>query len=145
MLLELTLAWKRHLELKALSLKPGPYVSLGLTLTGKGSLLGGHISTNSAGGSQKKRWAAERKESAETQEYESYEQNDVVDREEGMEELSIVPSAVRLDGISPDSCATRSPRKKAPHFMTLQPFWWKMKEDRTREANQKWPMPDGRT
>ena len=57
--------------------------------------LGDQSSMSSAGCSQKKRKAAVRKESAETQEYESCQQNGTeVDRDEGMEELSFVPSAV---------------------------------------------------
>ena len=49
----------------------------------------------SAGGSQKKKKAAVRKESTETQEYKSCQQNDMeVDRDEGMKELSFIPSAV---------------------------------------------------
>ena len=40
---------------------------------------------------------------------------------EGMEELSFVPSAV--NGITPDSCATRGATKKASSSVTTQPFW----------------------
>ena len=75
---------------------------------------------SSAGISQKKRKAAVRKESAETQE--SCQQNDTeVDRDEGMEELSFVPSAVS------DTAGFK--------FFGSQPFWWKMTEDRTRSTS----------
>ena len=49
---------------------------------------------SSAGGSQKKMKAAFRKESAETQEDESCQQNDMeVDMDETKEEMNFVPSA----------------------------------------------------
>ena len=50
---------------------------------------------SSAGGLQKKRKAVVRKESADTQQYESCQQNDMeVGRDESLLELSFVPSVV---------------------------------------------------
>ena len=56
---------------------------------------GDQVSGCSAGGSQKKRKAVLRRESADTQEYESCQRNDVdVDMCENKDELSFIPSAV---------------------------------------------------
>ena len=59
------------------------------------SSLGDHSSMTSAGDLQKKRKAVVQKEFADTQEYESRQQNDVeVDLNKSLEELSFVPSVV---------------------------------------------------
>ena len=59
---------------------------------------------SSAGGSQKKRRTVVRKESAETQEHESCQKNDMeVDKDEGMEELNFITRAVS------DSAGWREP------------------------------------
>ena len=58
-------------------------------------------SMSSAGGSQKRRKSVVREESADTQEYESCQQSDMeVDRDEGMEELSFISSAVSESAVS---------------------------------------------
>ena len=55
--------------------------------------MGDQSSVRGASGTQKKRKAGVRKESVETQEYESYQQNGM-DADEDKEELCFVPSAV---------------------------------------------------
>ena len=59
MLLELTLAGRRHLERKVPRLKSGPRASLGTAIGWKGSLED-QSAMSSAGGSQRKRKAAVR-------------------------------------------------------------------------------------
>ena len=79
--LELTLAGRRHLEEMWSAGEPGVDVDRMGSLRDQSAM-------SIAGDSHKKRKAAVRKESAETQEYKSCQQNDVeVHREQGMEEL----------------------------------------------------------
>ena len=129
--LELTLATRRHLEPKASWLKSGPCASPGLTLAGRAR----QSSRSSAGCSQKEEEV--QKESAETQEHELCQQNEMeVDRDDGTEELSFVPSAASdTAGGWPDSCATKGEKGKASSFTTSPPFCWRMKEKRTRSTS----------
>ena len=68
----------------------------GVDVDWKGSL-GDQSAMRNAGGSQKTKRAAVQKESAETQEYEAHQQNEMeVDRDEGMVELSFIPIGERF-------------------------------------------------
>ena len=76
-------------------------VELGVGVDQRASL-GDQSSMSSAGGSQIKKKAEVRKESADAQECASCQQNDMdVDRDENKEALSFVPSAVVQEGRLP--------------------------------------------
>ena len=93
----------RDLEPEALMVTSGTWAISGSVLA-RGFRLG-TSSVSGAGSSQKKRKAVVQKESADTQEYESCQQNDMdVDMDENNEELSFVPSAVS------DSAAWHEPK-----------------------------------
>ena len=94
MLLEVASPGRRHLQLRALRQRSVPMAGPGFGVNRKGSL-GDQSSMCSAGGLQQKRKAFVRKESAETQDDESCQQNDVeVDEHNSLEELGFVPRAV---------------------------------------------------
>ena len=89
----------------------------------------------SAGGSQKKREAAVRRDSVNTKEHKSCQHHWTEASAKKSEALFQVRQSIRLDGMSPISFSTGSAVKEASSFMTSQPYRWKVTEDRTRSTS----------
>ena len=139
MLLEMPSLGRRHLDSKVLTQGSVVLTGQGLTSTGRARWVD-QGSMSSAGGSQKKRKAVVRKESAETHDYTSC-QDTEVDNDKSLEEMDFLPSAVSEsvgwhEPLRVMYISTRGAMKRTSHmlqfFMMLHPFWLKMTASRTR-------------
>ena len=98
-------------------------------------LLGDQSSVSCAGGAQKKRKAVVRKESADAQEYERGQRNDMdVDADEDKEELSFAPSAVSgLDGVTSSVSAVDDVGKKRVQLFRHRSSAWRRERRATHD------------
>ena len=99
-------------------------------------------SASSAGGSHKKKKAAVRKESAETQGHASdlQKKSMEIDNDKSLEEMGVVPSAMNESGGWHEALRVKKmcdKKKLAFTFLivTLHPYWWKMSASRTRSTS----------